>query len=126
MITAEYGKNDMNIMLTPRGGGATKRFDQGRNQITDLVLREGEFPVKVQGGMFGTSDFIIYEIERTLSLTIPRISEVGKIITDFVSKYPKPYRESPHTASQKCYLSATTESGGLRVFVDKFAPWQTW
>jgi hypothetical protein len=103
-------------------GGPTQKFPIGSDRV---VYKEGEFIVKVQGGLYGTSPLLIYDREKSFQLTIDNKTGPGLQVANFTATH-RTVPGSPYLASVKSFLYARTESKGVRVFIDKLAPWQTW
>lgn len=106
------------------GSAASKAGVMGKDRMRHV---EGEFIVKVQGSAGGMCPFMIYDQKRVCQTSCPPDNAAGNLIRNYLSQFPSPYPgQSPHPALAKCYLFARTEGGGLRVFLDQIAPWQTW
>ena len=83
--------------------------------------------MKMQGHMTPNCLFMVYDQHRRCIINFKADTEPGKIVYKFLKDNPSPYPlQSPYHALQKSFLYAKTEVDGLRVYVDKFAPWQGW
>lgn len=110
--------------LNFQGISSSKNSVTGKDKMKHI---EGEFVIKIQGGLEGNSPFMMYDEKRIFTIECSQLTPTGKQIKAFLSQHPLPYPgRSPYRASVKCFLFARTESGGLRVFLDTIAPWNTW
>ena len=95
-----------------------------KNEKDTLVYQQGDFIVKCQGN---TMDILIYNKERSFTHNIgPSNSpnEFNQIKKFAESKVYHP--ESYHPSFAKFFCYARTTSVGLKLFLDKQAPWQNW
>ena len=95
-----------------------------KNQKDTLTYKQGEFIVKVQGNSMSV---LIYNKERSFNHSLHPTSspaEFNEIKNFAESKVYHP--ESFHPPFSKFFVYACTTSKGLKLFLDKQAPWQTW
>lgn len=93
----------------------------------NLTYRPGEFVIKVQGPLDGGGNMMVYDEKRTFRLSLDLRESPGKFIANLTKKFSNPYPgNSTMTASMKAFVYARIENGGLRVFIDRLAPWQSW
>ena len=90
-----------------------------------LTYQPGEFIVKCQGNV-GKTPILVYNKERSFTHNIDPDSypnEFNQIMTKAKSIH---YSESPYPGFCKFFLYACTTKQGLKLFLDKQAPWQDW
>lgn len=106
-------------------GGKTTTGKLGKDTLRYDPNRP-EYIIKVQGGMFGGSTpLMIYDQERSFQLSVDPDTSPGLEIARYMGSH-RSVPGSPYPGSVKVFLHARTEAGGLRVFLDKLAPWQGW
>ena len=92
-----------------------------------IFYKEGEFIIKVQGSPTGgLAPKLVYDKERSFTIYLAVDSESSRRIHAFCKQFARPYPSLPYSGDVKIYLYAKTEGAGLRVFLDKFAPLQSW
>jgi hypothetical protein len=110
-------------IFSSQGIPSSRSQQSGKDRVKHI---EGEFIVKIQGGLDGNTTFMVYNEQRSFTLDAPQVGE-GLKIKKYLQQFPTPYPNlSSYHASVKCFLFARTEVGGVRLFLDKIAPWQTW
>ena len=88
-----------------------------------------DFIVKVQGSPTGSGgSMLIYDEQRTFSLQAESSQGPGKDIFEFTCSCRVGSSSSPQhpAANVKCFLYASTEEGGLRIYLDALTPYQAW
>jgi len=133
-IPGPWGEQESRLTISV--DGRTRTFKPGKDRV---MYRDHEFIVKVQGPVGpnpGCGILMIYDEKRTFTMDVDGQSGPGKRVFAFTKSLEKP-NASPAVLAQmgfhpelppelKCYLYARTEENGLRIFIDKLAPWQKW
>ena len=125
-VEANYGDSEHVVWTLNMNGGASS---MGKGRSVVMIPYMGKIIVKVQGPIFGGGHLLIYPEGKVFLLGgISDTKEPGRSIRRFCESLgPLPYPgQSPHPATAKVFLHAVTVTDGIKVFLDKPAPFQRW